>query len=113
MKWLKIFRKEKAEKPKTPTFGEMMQPTWDAAFKAYPIGKQFEYLGRKMVVVKHGFYWPGIDGHSAPSYPEINAEYADESGKIRIHKFEATTINTILPNADLRQDADSDRTNVK
>ena len=117
MNLLKIFRKDKAEKEKTPRFGELMKPGWDAAFKAYHIGKQFEYLGRKMVVVDHVQYRPSIDGcgyyYFPAQYPEIVVEYADERGEIRTHKFKVGTINQILPNAGASAPATDDVAQLK
>ena len=102
MNILKLFGKKSPQERK-PSFGETMQPFWDSAFAAYPVGKSFEYLGRKMVVVEHIHYRRELDGcgyyYIPAQYPEIVAEYADERGEIHTHKFEVGSIEKILQNA--------------
>jgi len=60
---------------------------WERIKQRYPIGKQFNYIGRTMIVVSHTEYKQGItrDGWipSSPAIlPSLNCEYVDNAGKL-------------------------------
>ena len=56
-----------------------------AALRAWrDIGQEFEYLGRRMVVVKHSRIetWPGFHFPTLHLIPELHARYADDCGEL-------------------------------
>ena len=98
--WFASFFKRKPkprppELPKEPEYKEPPLPEWfpkwEALRQAYPVGREFEYLGRKMVVTRRRPYhsgcyaWPLWVGSTMPA---IIAEYADERGVIHEHAFD-------------------------
>lgn len=82
-------------KPKPPPLKEeppAWLPQWEKVIDEYPVARQFEYLGRKMVVTRHRHYSPSYGGFPGRIYiratwPAIIAEYADEHGEIHEHEF--------------------------
>lgn len=90
----RFFRsKPKVELPKKkePARPEWLA-RWDKIHEAYPVGRRLEYLGRVMVVTKHCHYFTGIYGPWSccipTEWPGLVAEYVDDHGQIRAHKFD-------------------------
>lgn len=76
------FKKKKEEKYTPPAWWNL----WQELKEKYPVGRSFEYLGRKMIVVKHENYFPGM-GTFSPILPSIICEYADELGVLHEWSF--------------------------
>lgn len=77
--------------------------------KEYPRGRKFEYLGRKMIVVRYKHWNPGYCGsigcgiYIPPTYPAMVSQYADETGKIRDHEWDSYSWMILLENRELSQ----------
>jgi hypothetical protein len=69
---------------------EVIPPRFDG-FDPFPIGTRFEYLGRQMVVFAH--VWTGFPY----AVPEVEAEYADDNGKLHTWVFPLGTLATFCP----------------
>ena len=79
-----------------------------AALRAWrDVGQEFEYLGRRMVVVKHSRMetWPGLHFPTLHLVPELNARYADDHGELHtlvMSEAEALALmHSLQPNARL------------
>ena len=75
-------KKEKKPENSAPEWWGM----WTELKDKYPVGRSFEYLGRKMIVSRHRHYFPGM-GYFLPVYPEIICEYADDHGVLHEWAF--------------------------
>jgi hypothetical protein len=78
------------------------QDGWDKVRAAYPIGRQFEYLGRKMVVA-HYIWTKRADKEFSnefteylPMTPCLIAEYADDHGKLHEWQFTVQMMPLLL-----------------
>lgn len=88
--WLKFLRRQQTVIKQEPVWFSVFRQVKDA----YPLGCQFGYLDRTMIVIGHREYSPafhGVEGvRGIPAtWPAIICEYADESGVIRTHEFGA------------------------
>ena len=91
-----MFKKSKAEPP-------AWEATWDKIRELYPIGCQFDYLGRKMIVVAYSFfnetaYAPFTTVAYAPFTPCFLAEYADDTGVLHSWCFTVKMAPILLNN---------------
>lgn len=92
----KIFRrKPKAKREREPAWWES---DWKRVRELYTVGKQFDYLGRKMVVAQ---FKRDFNGIYAPSYPYMVCEYADDKGKLHEWCFMLQMMPLLLQNAEL------------
>lgn len=73
------------------------------------VGQEFEYLGRRMVVIKHSRIdmWPGLHFPELHLVPEIHARYADDRGEVHtlvMSELEALALAThsVPPNAGIK-----------
>jgi hypothetical protein len=95
--WLKrvvrrLFGLEPKPLPPPPWWWEK----WQRIEKDYPIGRSFEYLGRRLLVVAHewdttAFLYGGW------SKPQLATEYADEHGKLHEWYFHVRMFDVLLP----------------
>lgn len=58
---------------------------WIAVSQRFPVGRTFTYLGRTMIVERHGRDY-GLSIYS-PSKPVLQCAYCDDSGKLREWRF--------------------------
>ncbi len=90
----------------TPEPDPWWHESWNALMEKYPRGKTFRYLGREMIVVRYRHWNPGYRGSIGrgffipPTFPAMVSQYADETGKIRDHVWDAHTWMILLENAE-------------
>jgi hypothetical protein len=70
--------------------------TWELLRLAYPVGREFSHLGRRMIVMCHTSETrlSCIDIHLAPM---ISAEYCNEAGEIQTYWFGVSQAPAFLP----------------
>ena len=106
MNWFtSIFAKRAEPDPEPPKLEPMpewmarWQADWEKLEMAYPIGREFQYIGRTMIVTSvtrlRCYRSPFGDEWTANS-PRIVAEYADKEGVIREHRFEGLKWKLLL-----------------
>lgn len=88
-------RKPKRPKPETPRPKEWWEDDWAKVKELYPVGKSFDYLGRKLVVAQYRGELLGLYG---PWRPYMVCEYADDKGKLHEWCFEVEMTPLLLPN---------------
>jgi hypothetical protein len=96
----KIFRRNPKPKPEPEKL--WWEDDWKKVRDLYPVGRQFAYLGRKMVVAQYkwDFVFFGIYGQSPPPQPYLVAEYADDKGVLREWCFNVKMTPLLLQNID-------------
>jgi len=72
-------------KPRPEPANQWWEADWAKVRAAYPVGRQFEYLGRKMVVASYS---------CTDEEPCLIAEYADDRGIL--HKWQFTVQMLLL-----------------
>ena len=90
----KIFRRNPKPKPEREKL--WWEDDWHKVQDLYPVGKHFDYLGRKMVVAQHTWDFGGI---YAPSIPYFIAEYADDKGRLHEWCFTTRMMPLLLQNS--------------
>jgi hypothetical protein len=74
---------------------------WEKVKKLFPIGKQFTYLGRLMIVAQ--YKWDYNFYCSQPHEPYFLAEYADNNGHLDEWKFTIQMIPILLNESIINQ----------
>lgn len=66
---------------------------------AFPLGQQFNYLGRDMMPTKHSDLREECDGYSVwwDSFPRLHADYCDDTGVIHHITFSYAEAVAIKP----------------
>ena len=91
--------------------------SWERLMNEYPRGRKFQYLGREMIVVRYRRWNPGFRGgigcsiYIPATHPAMVSQYADDTGRIRDHEWDAYSWTILLENAEVRhgaKDADLD-----
>jgi len=76
------FKKKQEKKYESPAWWSL----WQELKEKYPVGRSFDYLGRKMIVSRHELYFPGME-YFPTQYPKIICEYADDHGVLHEWSF--------------------------
>ena len=92
--WLaSIFRRKPNEEQKPEP--RWWEADWRRVREQFPVGKQFEYLGRKLVVSQYKWEMTMY----VPPNPYMVCEYEDDRGKLHEWRFEVTMMPLLLANA--------------
>lgn len=75
------FKRKQTEEPQGPTKYEKALARVEVLRRWRAVGEEFEYLGRRMVVVSHSRLEVWVDAE-LNLVPEVRARYADDRGQI-------------------------------
>ncbi len=82
-------------KPKTEREAPWWVADWQKVRDQYPVGRSFDYLGRKMLVAQYDYEWRGM---YLPPMPRMKCEYADDGGRLREWVFYPRMAALLLAN---------------
>lgn len=82
---LSFFRRKQEPRPRL-----WWEENWEQVRDRYPIGRQFDYLGRKLIVAQYSW-----DSLHRPR-PVVICEYADNYGELHEWCFEVQMFSILL-----------------
>lgn len=94
--WKSLFKRKPKPPLPPPKPRQPGQDTFDKILELNPDGREFQYLGRTMIIIGQETRVNRYGEEDKNKAPNILTQYADENGVIRSHKFAHHTWHIVL-----------------